>query len=418
MSEWTLQGPSWDQTTGHQRWLENRAHQLLDYYATSLDPAGGFFDLDERHSPLPTGWPPAAERQTTLFQTTRMVHCYAIGHLWGRPGCADLVDHGMDDIWNHKRDTTHGGYFWTTGRNGVLDATKQAYGHAFVLLAASTAKLAGHPDADRLLADISEVIDDHFWEAPPGAMKEEFAQDWSGDSDYRGANSNMHSVEALLAAAEATGEHVYVERAMKIAELVIGEATQANDWRIPEHFHGDWSIDRDYDRDVFRPYGSTIGHWLEWSRLLLQLWIADGEQASWLTSAASTLFEKAMREGWDHEKGGFYFTVDWNGSPVDKDRYWWPCTEGIAAAYWLDKHAPGRSYQEAYRIIWSWSAHHLIDSSEGFWRHQLDSSLTPTSDPWYGCPDLYHALQATLIPTVPAASSLAAALAGRAGVKR
>ena len=40
---------------------------------------------------------------------------------------------------------------------------KQAYGHAFVLLAASAAKRASHPEADRLLADITNVIKTKFW---------------------------------------------------------------------------------------------------------------------------------------------------------------------------------------------------------------------------------------------------------------
>jgi sulfoquinovose isomerase len=198
---------------------------------------------------------------------------------------------------------------------------------------------------------------------------------------------------------------------LSIAELLIAEATAGNEWRVPEHFHADWTIDKQYDRDVFRPYGSTIGHWLEWSRLLLQLWVATDKVHAWLPEAAATLFAKAMDEGWDKSRGGFYFTVDWEGRPVDTDRYWWPCTEGIAAAYWLGQHLGTDDYEQAYRLIWSWSAKHLIDPGGHFWRHQLNDALEEISNPWYGCPDLYHAIQATLIPTVPAQSSLAAALA-------
>lgn len=417
---WKVNGPRWASTPGHQAWLSDHARRLLDFYAAAHNEAGGFFDLDADRRPLPTGWPPATAPQTTLFQTTRMVHVYSIGHLWGHPRSARMVDHGLRHLWDVHRDTRHGGYFWANGEAGPMNDSKQLYGHAFVLLAASTAKLAGHPDAERVLTDVSTVIDERFWEPGPGAAAEEFNADWSGGSDYRGGNGNMHFVESLLAAHEATGDSVYLDRALAVADRIIAMSTAANDWRIPEHYRADWSIDLDYGRDVFRPYGSTIGHWMEWSRLLLQLWVARGRRDSWLRDAAARLFGKAMSEGWDAERGGLYFTVGWDGRPVDRDRYWWPCTEGIAAAYWLGEHEGGGDladfYESAYRQLWTWAADQLI-LPEGPWLHQLDDQLTPISNPWFGVPDVYHSLQATLIPTVPAESSVAAALAGTHGTK-
>ena len=96
----------------------------------------------------------------------------------GRPGADVIVDHGMDFLWKGHRDPEHGGYVWGVGYGGPTDETKQAYGHAFVLLAASSAKVAGHPDAERLLADVSTVIREHFWEERYGAAAEEFTRDW------------------------------------------------------------------------------------------------------------------------------------------------------------------------------------------------------------------------------------------------
>jgi mannose/cellobiose epimerase-like protein (N-acyl-D-glucosamine 2-epimerase family) len=405
-------GPRWARTPGHRAWLHERAGRLLEFYTAAHDPAGGFADLDVTGRPLPTGWPPAPEPQTSLFQTTRMVHVYAIAHLWGHPAGARMVEHGLEHLWSAHRDRTHGGYYWVNGTAGPLNDSKQLYGHAFVLLAASSAKLAGHPDAGRVLDDVATVIDEHFWEDGPGAAAEEFSADWSEGSDYRGANGNMHFVEALLAAYEATGDTLHLERAYAVTNRIIAVATAANGWRIPEHYRADWSVDLHYGRDVFRPYGSTIGHWLEWSRLLLQLWVARGKRDGWLHDAATTLFDKAVQEGWDAASGGFYFTVGWDGRPVDRDRYWWPCTEGIAAAYWLAEHTGEERYESAYRRIWSWSRDHLV-RADGPWLHQLDDSLEPISNPWYGVPDVYHGLQATLIPTVPATGSIVAGLLGR-----
>ena len=92
---------------------------------------------------------------------------------------------------------------------------------------------------------------------------------------YRGANSNMHSVEAYLAAGDVTGDPVWPARAASIATRLINDHARGNAWRIPEHYDGNWQPWPDYnlDRrdDPFRPYGTTPGHSFEWARLLVTL---------------------------------------------------------------------------------------------------------------------------------------------------
>ncbi|MCD1635782.1 AGE family epimerase/isomerase [Martelella mediterranea] len=400
-------GPKWATTTSHRSWLLDQANALIDFYHPgAVNPRGGFFDLDDYGNPLPTGWPPGPAPTRALFASVRMVHCFSLAHLMGRPGVADNIDHGMDFLWNGHRDRRHGGYHWGSGYNGPTDASKQAYGHAFVLLAGASAKMVGHPDADRLIADATTVILEKFWEKNKGAIAEEFNEDWSPISNYRGQNSNMHFTEACMAAYEATGDNQYLEMATAVAELLIGRITAGNEWRLPEHFDENWQIDRDYDRDVFRPFGTTVGHWLEWSRLLLQLWELKGRESAWLPDAAKTLFRKATEEGWDAEKGGFYFTLDWQGKPRDRDRYWWPCAEGIGAASFLTRIDGDDFYEAWYRRIWDFADSHLIDHLNGSWHPQLDDELTPITDPWYGKPDMYHSFQACLIPMLPTSGSV------------
>lgn len=407
----SVRGPRWVQTVGHRSWLTTQTHRLFDFYGAAHNPSGGFYDLDERGAPMPTGWPPAAVPQTTLFQTTRMVHVYAMAHLWGRPEAASMLDHGMTHLWDVHRDHQYGGYFWSNTSNGPLDDGKQLYGHAFVLLAASSALMAGHPDGTRLLSDVSDVLWRHFWEDSAGAGREEFSRSWEPVSGYRGGNSNMHFVEALLAAGEATGEEIYLDRAMAVARRIADVGVSASGGRLPEHFTEDWVIDAEYQRDVFRPYGSTVGHWLEWSRLLLQLWVARGRRDAWLPERSRQLFSLAMTEGWDFDRGGFYFTVGWDGRPVNRDRYWWPCTEGLAAAHWLGELFGQSEYEGAYRLIWTWCNERLILPA-GCWRHQLGADLLPKQDPWYGAPDIYHSAQALLISSLGATGSVVSGLSG------
>jgi mannose/cellobiose epimerase-like protein (N-acyl-D-glucosamine 2-epimerase family) len=335
-----------------------------------------------------------------------MVHCFAIAHLLGLPGADRIVDHGMAFLWERMRDGGHGGYFWAVDDDKPTDPTKQAYGHAFVLLAASSAMCVGHPDAPRLIEDVTQVIEDKFWDKAAGASTEEYNPDWSPIGTYRGQNSNMHLTEALMAAFEATGDRGYLDKAESIASLIIDRHARNEGWRVAEHFTESWDVDREYKGDpMFRPSGTTPGHALEWSRLLVQLWELGGRSKAWMIEAAAELFRKTASIGWDRKLGGFYYTLDWSDRPDQKDRYWWPCAEGIGAAAALGSVNADPIYEEWYRGIWSFLATHVIDKRHG-WQPELDSALHPVSRVFEGRPDIYHAVQACLIPLFPVDGSL------------
>lgn len=401
-------GPSWLETPAHRHWLHHHAISLLDFYQhASIDPDGGFFELDDAGRPrdLPV-------RQ--LFITTRAVHCFALAHLMGKPGAAALVDHGIDHLTGALADRRHGGWFWSVGAGGEGDSSKQHYGHAFVILAGASATVAGHPEGSELLERALAVHDERFWDDEAGAGVEQYAADWSELEDYRGQNSNMHLTEAFMAAYEATGDSQLLERAYRIADKLINQLTRENGWRLAEHYTSDWRIDRDYNRDdpynLFRPYGSTTGHWLEWSRLVLQLWQLRGKRDGWMPEAARALFDLAVEDSWDTERGGFCFTVDWDGSPFNRDRYWWTTTEAIGAAAFLLRLEDAPRYEAHYRRFWDYADACLIDHEHGSWFHQLDPENRPTQDPWFGKPDLYHSLQACLTGLLPVDAGFAVGL--------
>jgi sulfoquinovose isomerase len=398
-------GPRWTSLPYHRAWLLEQAGGLLDFFEPhSIDPDGGFFVLDDRGQPIErdsAGNAPPCE----IYIATRLVHCFAIARLLGRPGAGRFIDHGMDFLWNRHRDAVHGGYVWSLGKDGPGDDRKQAYGHAFVLLAASSAKVAGHPDADRLLADVSEVLRTRFWQAGEGAVAEDFQRDWRPIGGYRGQNANMHLAEACMAAFEATGDRNWLAWAGSIATLIIRRHAGALDWRVAEHFTATWEVDREYDGSpLFRPYGYTPGHWLEWTRLLLQLWETGGRRQDWMPEAARALFANAVAEGWDRERGGFFYTLDWQSQPRLRQRLFWPLAEGVGAAHFLNAIFGEPQYEKWYRRIWDFIAAHLIDHEHGGWFSEVRD---PGSAPFFeGKPDLYHDLQACLIPLVPTTGSL------------
>jgi sulfoquinovose isomerase len=400
----------------HRAWLLDQARGLFSFFQRgAVNPRGGFFQLDDQGRPYP-----ALDAQGTtrvLHETTRMVHCFAMAQLLGLPGADRMIDHGMEFLRTGHHDAQRGGYFWAVNDAGPVDDTKQAYGHAFVLLAASSAKVAGHPQADALLADVTEVLRTRFWDDTAGATTEEYTADWQPLGPYRGQNSNMHLTEALMAAFEATGVGMYLTMAERIAGLIINRHARAEGWRVAEHFHADWTVDRAYaGNPMFRPAGTTPGHALEWARLLVQLWELGGRAHPWMAEAAQGLFLRTCEIGWDQAKGGFYYTLGWDDRPDRTDRFWWPLAEGIAAASVLRQISDDPRFEDWYRRIWSFVATHMIDERGG-WRPELDGDLRPVERVFSGRPDLYHAVQACLIPLLPATGSVTRGLAGPAGLR-
>ncbi|GLZ41396.1 AGE family epimerase/isomerase [Actinokineospora sp. NBRC 105648] len=385
-------------------WLAAQRRALVDFAAGSLLPGGGFAWLDSAGVPLP-------DKPLATWITARMTHVFALEEGLGDADAARFVDHGIAALRGPLHDDKHGGWF-----SSVEDSTKAAYEHAFVLLAACGGQAAGRPGAEALLSEALDVVERYFWDDEVGLPFESWDADWSTPEPYRGANSTMHFVEAFLAAGDVTGDPVWHRRALGMAERLVHGVAAGLDWRIPEHFTPAWAPDLDYNRadprHPFRPYGGTVGHWLEWARLLLHLEAALGADApDWLLPDARALFDSAVRRGWAVDgHPGFVYTLDWDDRPVVRERMHWVVAEAVLSASALRKRTGVDDYARWYGVFWDYARAHHIDAERGGWRHELSPDGTPTETVWPGKPDTYHAYQATLFPLLPLAPAAAKAI--------
>lgn len=408
---------TWLASPAHHRWLETETDRLLAFGRASRDPRGGFGRLDAAGALDATD---GVEGIVELWITCRMTHVYSLGALLGRPGAAPLADHGIDALLGRLRDEEHGGWFASVGPDGPVNDAKEAYGHAFVILAAASATAAGRPGAAALLEDAIAVHSERFWEAAYGMSRESFSRDWADEEDYRGINANMHTLEAYLAAADVTGNHELLGRSLRIATRALDTLARAHGWRLPEHFDADWNPLLDFNEaepaHPFRPYGATIGHSFEWARLTVQL-ASSLQQAGlaapeWMVPAARSLYAQGVTDGWSVDgEPGFVYTVDWEGAPVVRERMHWVAAEAIGAAAVLWRRTKAAEYATQYQQWWDYTGEHLIDDAHGSWHHELSATNGPSATVWPGKPDLYHAVQATLIPRLPISPALAPSLA-------
>lgn len=394
-------------------WLDAETRRLLSFGATGrrvVHPLGGAAWLGD------DGTPDLA-RPVHTWITARTVHVYGLGALLGVDGSREVATAALDGLRTTLRDPEHGGWFGSVAPDGSpAETAKECYAHAFVALAGATATTAGVPGGEDLLDEAAEVFDRRFWDDATGRVVDAWDRAWTAPDDYRGLNAAMHSVEAMLAVGDATGDRAWHERAARLSGLAVDLAA-AYDGRLPEHFGSDWTPDlelnRDRPDDPFKPFGATVGHALEWSRLLLHVEATLGADApSGLLDTSRLLFDRAVADGWAADGApGFVYTTDWAGTPVVRQRFHWVVAEAIGAAAALHRRTGETAYADRYAAWWAYVDAHVRDVERGSWHHELDPHNRPAATVWPGKPDLYHAVQATLLPRLPLAPGLAAGTA-------
>ena len=375
-------------------------NNLLSFGHRFPSPGGGSYYLGDDGTP----W---KDRPRETWITSRMCHVYSLGTMLGHEGSEELADAALKGLTGELHDTEHGGWYAGVTADGGILPGKQCYAHAFVILAASSAMLAGRPGAKELLKEALRIYDKFFWDDELGLSVDTWDTDFKVLDDYRGINANMHTVEAFLAAADAMDDENYRVRAGRIISHIVGWARD-NDWRIPEHFTSDWKPDlecnKDRPDDQFKPYGATPGHGIEWSRLITQWAVStyqdpDNENAKDYIRIAEKLYNRAVEDGWNADGApGICYTTDWEGKPVVHDRMHWTLAEAINASAVLYNVTGNVKYKKDYAAFMQYLDEKVLDHKNGSWFHQLDEHNNLLTTVWPGKSDLYHALQATIIP--------------------
>ena len=396
-------------TKENKEFLQEQREQLLSFGHQFPSPEGSSYWLGDDGMP----W---KDRNRETWITARMAHVYSLGTLLGHKGSEELADAALKGLMGELHDDRHGGWYAGVKPDGSILPDKQCYAHAFVMLAASSAFLAGRPHAGELLASAEKVYDEKFWNEAEGLACDTWNTEFTTLDDYRGLNANMHSVEAFLAVADAVSDEKYRVRAGRVIDHVIKWA-ENNHWRIPEHFSKDWIPDlecnKDKPDDQFKPYGATPGHGIEWARLIAQWALStypdNPDARKRYIDASQNLFYRAVTDGWYTDgEPGIVYTTDWDGKPVVHDRMHWTLAEAINTSATLFHITGKKEYADYYAAFLEYLDDCVIDHVNGSWYHQLDRHNHVLNTVWPGKSDLYHATQSMIIPLLEPDISIAA----------
>lgn len=376
--------------------LEKIREDLLYFGQNFPSPDGTAYFLKDN------GQPDISKPRKT-FETARMCHVYAIaqklyGEHWGK-----LTEQSKAGLMKTLYDREFDGWFDEHHSNGQTESIKSSYTHAFVILAAGDLLMIDDPDSRSFLDKSLQCFNDFFWIESDQKACDAWDRDFTERSTYRGLNANMHTVEALLNVADATGEASYRDKAGLIIRFVVDQA-KATNWRIPEHYTENWVVDFDYNKlkpnDPFKPYGVTPGHGFEWSRLILQ-WASskyhrESSDFAYYLEVCQSLFKRALEDSWFVDGApGFLYTTDWEGKPLVRERRHWVLAEAINTSAVLYRVTKSKEYSTYYSWFMQYLDEKVLDHENGSWFHRLNSMNQPL---FSGKPDLYHAFQATLLP--------------------
>ena len=357
-------------------WLLQRALPL--WLCHGLDRAGGGF-----HESLALDGYGCDAPFRRLRVVTRQIFVFSQGHRHGVPGADEAVALGVDFLARHAA-MVEGGYAWRFDlSNRPTDATRDLYDHAFVLLALASAS-AVLPEAglrSQALALMAFLDRDMahpslgYVEAIPPSLP-------------RRQNPHMHLLEALLAAHDAFGDGVFLERARAIVALFLDRLLDPATGALPEYYDDAWCAER-----VEGVFLTEPGHHCEWAWLLHEVAVrcgADGRMAE--ASAGLLAFSDA--HGVHARTGDLVECVSSDGAQVAQTARLWPQAERLKAAFLRpDARADGR--QAAVHNLQRW----LLP--DGLWheRRGADGGFLPGPVP---ASSLYHLTCAILVASAAA----------------
>ena len=102
--------PTYFQSPRHLEWLAQHRQSLLDFYQPAVClPSGGYAWLDDSGAPL-------AAKGAQLWLGARMLHVFSLAAMLGRPGAADVVEHGLSFyVDGPGHDDRYGGWYPVVG---------------------------------------------------------------------------------------------------------------------------------------------------------------------------------------------------------------------------------------------------------------------------------------------------------------
>jgi mannose-6-phosphate isomerase len=293
-----------------------------------------------------------------VFVQARQIYCYAkAAQLGWYPDGRAIALKGLEHLLARAKapDGRPGYVHRLTPEGTVLDGKRDAYDHAFILLALSSVYALDKDAQVRAEIDaLLSFIDTHL-RSPHGGVHEGLPV-----SLPRRQNPHMHLFEAMIAAFDATHDLAFQNRAGEFFALFLANLYDKQKRVLGEYFEEDWS--------KIEPVSVEPGHQAEWAWLLRGFERITGCPTG---RYRGELLASALRYR-DEATGCLADEGDTEGSIRRHSRRLWPQTE-IAKA-WIAQAESGEAgaADEARAALARLERYYLAHPVRGGWYDQFD----------------------------------------------
>jgi mannose/cellobiose epimerase-like protein (N-acyl-D-glucosamine 2-epimerase family) len=288
----------------------------------------------------------------------RQIYCFAkAAELGWYPEGRAIATKGLDYLLTKaKSPDGRPGFVHLLDRDGsTLNALRDTYDHAFILLALSSVyQLTGDAQVSGEINSLIGFLDTDL-RSPHGGFAEGIPPTLP-----RRQNPQMHLFEAMIATFDATADPAFQNRAGDLYGLFVASLFDPHRQVLGEYFEDDWS--------KIEPVCVEPGHQAEW------VWLLKGfERITGCPTARhrSQLLASALRYR-DGATGCLVDEGDAGGNIKKFTRRCWPQTE-IAKA-WIAQAEAGepRAADEARDALTRLYEHYLRHPVPGGWYDQFD----------------------------------------------
>lgn len=337
-----------------------------------------------------------------LVTQARMLYGFSLAHRAGLGDYLEAAELGYRFLADRMLDPEHGGFVSIATASGeTVDSRKLLYGHSIAIYGLVEFHRATNADPPlRLALEAYRTIQAHCHDARHGGWIEHAdrcfrplrstlpaARGIVGVAELKSADAHLHWMEALAELYQATGDQDVGESLHEALQL-----TRASFYPAGARF-----AQRLRTRD-WRPIGgsryemASYGHEVEFAWLMIRSQQVLGVPPDW--DHFRMLVGRVLRWGWDHERGGVYFSGRGTGPATDRRKVWWTQAEALAAlADGWEERTP--EYEKALSGLVDWILRRHALGPDGIWITSTDELGAPLdrtrAGPWKGA---YHDVRA------------------------
>ena len=338
--------------------------------------------------------------QARMLYGFSLAHRLGLGH--GRDDYLHAAELGYRFLVERMLDREHGGFASVTAANGdVVDSRKLLYGHAFAIYGlVEYHRASGAEPPLRLALETYRTIQAYLHDKEHGGWVEHADRGFRrlhytmptvkgvvGVVELKSADAHLHWMEALAELYQAAGDGLVGESLAEVIQLNrayffpatagTGHPVRTRDWRLIGGSRYDLV---------------SYGHALEFAWLMIQSQKVLGVPPAW--DHFHALVGQVLRWGWDHLRGGVYFSGRSSGFATDRRKVWWTQAEALAALAdgWEERRT---GYEQALSGLVNWILTRHVLNSDGIWITSTDEAGAPLdltkAGPWKAA---YHDVRA------------------------